>query len=1455
MKNINYQSLPDEKFWKRLGLVLSIVACFIFFGCKGMLPVPQVSQASDILLQGNKAIATPLNVTASHGQKRQITISWTPVSNAKYYYIYRAETPHSQFVQIDEAAGGEASKAISVPAGFSGYFKVAAVTGLGEISELSLASYGTSLASPVITDIQQDDEAASATIYWFMENLNEKSYLSSVQFNVICYNPDGSEKDHILLSKTENTFCTFENLNTATIYSYDVEAYLLSDQTASEKSMKVDKATAVSLIPQVANFTATEGTEKDQKVTLTITLPQMAKTPSSTGTGGTDLPGYEEKPLYFKIQRFNEANQIYDTVVDYLSFNGSTTPLNKGADAFNSYTEGNTVTWYDTNVERGIKYKYRVLSYVDNYFEDGSTTTRKSVTHDPAKANVEIGWAANLPAISSTPVEYTKATAVCETDHSVTAEYVATASTKLNASWNGLGKEEEYHFYVVEKHFKLKNDNGDVEDTTGETKIIKSENGRYYFDSTEEIRNFELTYSFDAPEVDAAGNKTDVISNADVRGYYNYFIYVIPKSLGCSSVEEITANALASAEDSSTRLIVNIEVSTPVLTVEDGYKDKAVITYNKAADTTYRLIRETLDENGNVIVGEEKSFNVSDSATYEDTTLEAGKAYQYTLYATTAVISDVPSSTIRAFTLAEPDLTFDDTRIDYSTVTLKWSSAVSSLEKASIAEGISTDRHVKYEVKVPYKGTTLTYDLSSHQLDGTNTVKFNEADYTLEVINGSDYYFTLKKNVEYFTYSGKVPKISAEDAGKNFDVTLVVSNDLTATHSDNHNDKTVQAHTLGPANTNINATKAADVNNITVKWNAIPGVDYYAIKRTCPGITAEEDDKDDIIYVTKDGTVTVNSEAVSKDRTVVSPQSDYFILTDQHCAASDATDSYQANQAKIAWGLEYEYTVLPVLSTDDNPFEDFAKVEYTFPAITTTKDKGYTPGYGLNVTASKADAPDSVTVTWDKPNSFASSMPSLWYRKEGTKEWIYSGVYNATDTSAKIYLDDPEDPENRAKTLRDSKVEFAISYDTSRSVVWKPSYLSYLENRKDKNQEQMNMGYQFTLITFYATEPVKTAETFSETINWSMDQNNGRKQGAGDGIDGACYEIQILNKNCSSKWYTIATIEKNGHVTKVDKDWFDINLVDNKNNSLTLTALNTATQQPFTTSKRLTRDSGSATVYAGEHDGLLKVQRDYKHYYRLIAKRVNSEGTEITAELGNITSTLHDATAKAPVYSYRKITDDEFVKGITLIVADALLQSGVHSGGTKSINGASGSFHTKHPSTSKDFEWGTDGNNYIHVFSAGTPYSSDSLTSGWTINIPNAKDGKSATYNQTGNIPWGTIISTHETDLPSYQGTVFLKAGRKGSAGTFTVTKYYDLSIQYSHKTTGVEQTDQAVIMTTRNDSSYNTTYDDKYTADNNSEMFFKWFPYPLGDSLADGINSLDSSQPCYSNKWWEVRD
>lgn len=1420
MKNINYQSLPDEKFWKRLGLVLSIVACFIFFGCKGMLPVPQVSQASDILLQGNKAIATPLNVTASHGQKRQITISWTPVSNAKYYYIYRAETPHSQFVQIDEAAGGEASKAISVPAGFSGYFKVAAVTGLGEISELSLASYGTSLASPVITDIQQDDEAASATIYWFMENMNEKSYLSSVQFNVICYNPDGSEKDHILLSKTENTFCTFENLNTATIYSYDVEAYLLSDQTASEKSMKVDKATAVSLIPQVANFTATEGTEKDQKVTLTITLPQMAKTPSSTGTGGTDLPGYENKPLYFKIQRFNEANQIYDTVVDYLSFNGSTTPLNKDHSDFALYTEGNPVTWYDTSVERGIKYKYRVLSYVDNYFENGSETARKVVTHDPAKANVKTGWAANIPAISSTQVEYTKDIAANADDKAITAEYIKSASLKLNASWESLGKEGDYKYVLVEKRFKIKSDNGDVEDETGTEKLLIQANGSTYFDSIADIRDFEINFNFSAPVVNADKSTTDAAENANIRGYYKYSIYVIPSAAAEENPSpdlSIKDKALVSKEDSSTRLVFNGEVPTPVLNVADGYKSKAIISYNKQDKTTYKLVRETLDADGKVITGEDKTVDITESTTYEDKTLEAGKAYQYTLYASTTGMLDIPSSTVRAYTLGKPDLTFDEAALDYSTITLKWRSAVSPLEADSIKAGTSTDKHVKYTVKVPYNGTVISYDLSSHELNGTETVTFTEDDYTLNVINGTDYIFKLKKNIEYFDYSAKTPKIAAENAGKSFGVTLVVSNDRIDEDEDNHNDITVQARTLGPANSGITATKATSVNNIKVQWNKIPGIEYYAVRRTCPATTDEEEPKDDIIYVSKDGTVKVNEEPVSTLRTVVSPQPDSFILTDQHCTATDAQDSYQTNQAKIAWGLEFEYTVIPVLSTDDNPFEDFDKVTYTDDKNSIVTAKGYTPGYGLNVVATKAESADSVTVKWDKPNEFAKTQPKVWCRKENSADWIGGSPYTAGTTSCTIHLPD---------SLRADKVEFAITYDTNETAKFEPSYLTNLSNKKDSDGEALNVGYQFTLTSFYATAPVKTAETFSEQINWSKDQNGERKKGAGDFIDGDCYEIQILNKNCSNKWYTIATLNKAGefHPVNMSEKWYDITITDNGNDSATILP-------------------GSVSDAGGVHDGLLKVQRDYKHYYRLVAKRKTSaEGPEITAVLGDITNTTtNDSVAKEAVFGVRKISDEEFVKNVCLIVADASYKCGVREStdGEKlpdkaCINGITGKFGLYHQGGTKTAYWGTKGE-YTHEFYSLPGSDSEKLVSGWKLNIPEKGDYAAADGNAYYYFAPAEITATHESGLPSYNGKINFTAGKRGSHSALVI---FD----------GVT-TEWTVTATSQNTSK-------TYSASKNETEFKKIFPYQLGAGNG-GYSAYTSSIPVFDPKsnWWEVRE
>ncbi|MBQ0162728.1 MAG: hypothetical protein KBS84_06155, partial [Treponema sp.] len=273
-----------------MGLVLSFVTLLGLSSCDNVLPVPSINNGAGAGELTSKVIATPENVRATHGRKGVITISWTPISNAQYYFIYKANSPHDTYVQIDEAGAGSTSLDIKVPSGTSGYFKVAAVDAYEHVSDLSLAVYGTSLATPVITAIEESLD--SATVYWYMMNVSADSYLSTIRYNINCYNTDGSLKSTKTLSATEDTMCVFENLNSATKYFYEVEAYIASAQDSVEKSLKLDSETAVNLIPKAAEFTVSEG-DYTNKIELKIKLPEVGKILAQSGKGGASASSYE----------------------------------------------------------------------------------------------------------------------------------------------------------------------------------------------------------------------------------------------------------------------------------------------------------------------------------------------------------------------------------------------------------------------------------------------------------------------------------------------------------------------------------------------------------------------------------------------------------------------------------------------------------------------------------------------------------------------------------------------------------------------------------------------------------------------------------------------------------------------------------------------------------------------------------------------------------------------------------------------------------------------------------------------------------------------------------------------------------------------------------------------------------------------------------------------------------
>ena len=1417
--------------FKKTNINSVFIMCLAFFiaGCKEMLPVPQMSQNNTEI---KSALAAPSNITATHGLKRKIRLTWTGTSSAKCYYIYSASTPFDEYVQINETTNDNTYIELAVPSGYSGYFKVAAVNGLGEVSDKSLAVYGTSLATPQITSIQEDQ--TSATVYWFMENLNRKTYLADIHFTAICYDSKSNEVGRKTLAGTTETFCTFDGLSSGTKYFYEVEAYLGSDGDSIEKSLKLDSETVVSLTPAVPKFTVSEGT-RDDRIDINITLPPMVKILVESGSGGANQASYEDRPLYFKISKLNDSTGEYDELVKYIPFNyngkNPIQEIGKDSPEFDNYKEGDVITYSDfvepNKVERGKKYTYKVFACTDNYYN--SKGERLSPVSDDKKTTAQTGWAASVPRIFSSSIEYDYEET--ETAPEETEKTKIAARLEITTAWDSLGKENDYVYMLLQNHKTLESATGDVTDS-----FIAKQDGSCYFDTLEEIKSVPLTFDL----------KTNPES---VSGYYRYSFYIVPKSVKSEvsdpnqNVDTIKEKSLTHIDDISSKLISDGDVDiVPDIEVEDGYKDKVIINWEAKGNVNYKLVRYTLDNSGSIdnsITAVSVDSDKLTGGTYTDNEIESGKAYSYTVYASNDQISDVPSNTVKAYTLGTPVVSFDTSEIDYDSITVKWNTV---MHNAEYLEKGSLSHDIKYTVKYNSK----SYDIAQSDMIN-NIVEKSFDDHDVKCIDGKEFILKIKKNIAGFDYSGSKPVVSAENAGAASELIVQASNDVTTKEPSNYTQGSVSVKVLGPAEIALTTSKAAYDKQINVSWNAIEGAAGYVIRRICPRTKlGEEEDKIDYITVSAGGNVTNNGESVGNVRTVLTSNSGVINISDNYCAASDTTSLYQTNQEKIDVGLEYDYTVMPVKNLNDNPFEDFKIVYQNEDDVSA---KGYTNGYGIKTLASKADYADKIEVTWEKPNTSSATFPQAFYRKVGDSAWTAFGQLSSNDN--KIDFEPPQDS-------RDKKFEFMISYKQGNEANFEDTYIAYEAAQTDGDEiygEQNNMGYQFALPAgnLVAEQPTASNESFSEKIFWTLWDANTRKHAPDS------YEIMVKNLNCSSEWFTIAEISKDGNVTTKTKNWYDVSYEMFGNSSMKITALNNGSK--FTTTKRLTRASGQADAITGTHNGLLKVQRDYKHYYKLVAKREGKYGEVVTA-LGEFDNTdRNDAASKIPVYTYRKISDDEFVKCVNLIVADAVYKVGIDSGGSRTIPGTTGEFYLKHKRSSKTVAWGTSGTNYKHVFTSGNVGSeSQALESAFTINMSNSEERRSVDKNTLYHLPWGAMTVSNETGLSSYQGTVVLSAGVLGSNGGTEwfdgVNLEFDLSLQYSHLINADLANENKICITTAYpaDTLYNDARDGCYTADSDKDKFLQWFPYGLGDDRKDPVTSKTDGVPVYSKKdWWQV--
>lgn len=1321
-----------------VGAAALAIAAFAFLSCQNMTTPPaatMVATASKTLYpptfpektddQGNPIPSLTYGeryYTVSQGSKRKISLSWNPVGIAKYYEVFAAQNINDTFLKVGETTKTQFED--SVGSGKTYYYKVRAVNTKNEYSEFSSIVKGTSLATPAISDIEIND--SNATVFWYMGNVGVDTYAKNLVYEVHAKGDVEKIKTFKAWDETTGSLveeCTFENLSGNCEYTFQVFAYITSEQDNVEKSPEVSEKTLALYTPAAPEFTASQG-ESVNGIKLFITLPSKVQ----VQIAGKDTP--EDYPLCFEVQRKRSGETAWQTVVPVLYYNGTTVKPS----GYDAYKEGNMVEWVDAvgasaaSIARGAKYDYRIISHADENYTDIKNFSPNDVSLPaPSKeslANTAQGWAAARPTFrikdlkrNINPSDQTK---------------VDSVSLGFEASWNDMGKAADYKFAIeYERSY-----NDGVSDKV-ETKWLIDSDLNIILNSPQEVSAITKVY--------------DLKNNLDnSKGSYKYTLYVFPAKY--SSPSQIKGNELDSVQADN---IIGVDPSAvePLkdLKAEGGWTDHVLLTWTVEDGVEYKIDWTKHDDtnpnpiDSGTITGDQlKDAQGKYTGRYEHQ-VEGGYIYKYHISANSSP-DNTDGSIPQAKTLGKPTLVF--TANSYTDITISWKQVVAA---------------EKYQVKLGGiggfgNGVSFVVGADGVVSENASGLTINpgfepDATYPARI-------FDPPTNTIKLTISKPYGYNDATLSGKAVPLVVTAISEVDAQNQiKGQSPATKDVWTIGPAAIDLKATEAVTAENvesdkIKITWKKAQGqIAGYAIYRTRPKMTGNtksdgtsfeyKDESIDCYYVNAEGT------SINKPGASVSLENGTFTLTDTYAKAPETNPSqYETNQQYLALGIPFTYTVLPILKASDATDVDneagIKPAGEAYKNLAAVQKIGYTLGYGLALEATKAEYGDKVVLTWELPQSAIDKQknPTICYRKKNSDASVEWKIWDTlTDSSAREAI-------ISARIDRTQALEYAVTYsaDMNSSIVGgkDAAFVEYQRGLKNKSQESKVkdgmelepkcVGYMFTMPQIKPTKQDNSNESFTEKVQWFFYDKEGER--AIGGKDITEYTLELKNLNCSDKYYKIYTYNANGAKQSTGSaTWYDTNFTtQTTDQTITVTVTPKFADGDFTSSDF--------------HDGLLKVQRDYKHYYKISAKRTNSQGEEITA-------TSED-------YAYRKITENERNKCVGLICADAFYQIGMpyaysawiwdKAENTITTSEGEGSIFLTHKSWDNDLYWGTNGV-YRHQFQRlpGEQNSKPSL-SAFKLTIPEARGGDLKDYTLK-ELPSTTITIDHECNLDSYKGS------------------------------------------------------------------------------------------------------
>lgn len=1241
--------------------VLFALIAVVGLGCKnqflekptfGSSNVANNEQSTGQTTGSVEGFGAPSGLKATQGGYREITLSWNPVQDAVRYYVYRANTQFETFIQVGETGDSSTSYTMKVQSGADFYYRVTAVNHAGEESRFSIIVRGTSLAQPLVSGVEgvEGKEDSDVTVYWYMSNVD--AYQKEVRYNVICYDEKGTELARVVVdgSKVKETAAVISGLIPNTSYTYGVEAYIVSAQDKVEKCDPIDAATARRLRPNAPeNLVVQQGQSKDG-ITLSFNLPALVD---------VALPGgvYEQKPLYFKIYRreyeegveesqktkkFQLVKDDFGLIKDEnnkIKYAESDEQLVKFGASEESYTPGNTVTWTDTNdLDRGVEYEYKVQSF--------AYVANRDVTSDMSVATNH-GWLIATATFGTDEYSTVK-------DNADKPEVKATknvaANLKFAFDFDTMGV--NYHYILAEEHWSLETDGQDNKS------VLKSTTPNLIpLASVNDINTYERKFEI----------------SEETRGYYKYKLYIMTE--GQHELAEATLEVIAIGQ-----VLVTNELSLPVIklfSVENTTDNKIKLSwdFDETFNENYKYAIkysedgaeevDLLNEYATPPVGTLKKEVVDDTISFIDDTVKEGKTRVYTLYALESVtVSSLP---ITASTFATPKP--KQTSYAYDSITVQWDDVVadSFTINATYKDGTVAK---KYPIESGTKTKRHATDLAKEPLD-----------YKFEKPNGYDKYavsgLPVKITVQAHVTPKRITHTLRGQEGSSYQITTKDLDPITLEDT-----KEFLSHTMGPAAITPEISDGDHGDKIEITWNKVEGAAAYAIIRNRMHIDSSSkavfQSTDTYVVDTKSDTPTVSlassSEDISASVTIAAPsgENETYTLTDSvFTDLPEGASKWQTSQSQISWGAPYEYTVLPLLAATDEITYDYESSKTSISLAETSLSEvafkyGGTTGYGWNVVASKGDyiSGDSnentaVKITWTKP-WFATdnTIYTVYRREENTANWevvsdnisvaqgykyINAGTGEKSATPGTVY-------------------EYAVGITNKGHPGENGAYNRFTSQIKDElhTTEKAASGFvlpqpKITSASVAEIENTKKYYTDREQIMWGASQVGKQANRMFEG-----YIVEVMNNNIDTDWHEIARF--------------------------------TFGQNDFD------KNASQYTEYIYNKNDLLKVLRDYKHYFRI---RTFTNGGEVVS--------------KAPSYEWsdgnqneyvkwgaRQLTPAEYNKCATLVMAYGL----------RLINGTN--WNTGYFTRNEDATHPGSGNVYAE---------SDFWVTDWTIKYTNYRQG------------------------------------------------------------------------------------------------------------------------------------